>query len=83
MSKLTNEERKLWADGFFSEPHDLPGEELFKMVYQWGRVGVVVDHNAPAFQSELRALLETLPTPSSVGVDTEPLSKDPLEARHG
>ncbi len=25
-------------------------KELFDMVYQWGKVGVVVDYRAPAFQ---------------------------------
>ena len=24
--------------------------QLFNMVYQWGRVGIVVDENCPAFQ---------------------------------
>jgi len=28
-------------------------EELFNMVYQWGRVGLVVDFTAPAFVSSL------------------------------
>jgi hypothetical protein len=28
---------------------DIP-RELFEMVYQWGRVGVVVDEHCPAFK---------------------------------
>lgn len=28
-------------------------KELFDMVYQWGRVGIVTDHEAPAFRSQL------------------------------
>lgn len=32
-------------------------KDLFKMVYDWGRVGIVVDYHAPAFQSELKKLL--------------------------
>ena len=24
--------------------------QLFSMVYQWGRVGIIVDENCPAFQ---------------------------------
>lgn len=33
-------------------------KELFDMVYQWGRVGIVVDENAPAFNSVLDELVE-------------------------
>jgi hypothetical protein len=38
--------------------NDLPSieEELFKMVYQWGRVGIVVDYTAPAYQQMLGRL---------------------------
>lgn len=32
-------------------------EDLFKMVYQWGRVGLIVDENAPAFRSSLKDLV--------------------------
>lgn len=35
-------------------------DELFKMVYQWGRVGVVVDLTAPAFQDILKEVLEAI-----------------------
>ena len=35
-------------------------KELFKMVYQWGRVGLVVDETAPAFQSALTTLIATI-----------------------
>jgi hypothetical protein len=34
--------------------------ELFKMVYQWGRVGVVVDSSAPAFQEQLKQVIGSL-----------------------
>ena len=34
--------------------------ELFKMVYQWGRVGVVVDSSAPAFQEQLKEVIGSL-----------------------
>ena len=30
--------------------------ELFEMVYQWGRVGVVVDEHAPSYQRTLNAI---------------------------
>ena len=30
--------------------------KLFKTVYDWGRVGVVVDENAPAFREILKEL---------------------------
>ncbi len=36
---------------------DLLVKDLFKMVYMWGRVGVKVDHTAPAYQSSIKALL--------------------------
>lgn len=31
--------------------------QLFNMVYQWGRVGIVADWTAPAFQSTIQALI--------------------------
>lgn len=31
---------------------------LFEMVYQWGRVGIVVDETAPAFLSQLATIVE-------------------------
>ncbi len=31
---------------------------LFDMVYRWGQVGLVTDHNAPAFKATLRAITE-------------------------
>lgn len=31
-------------------------KELFDMVYQWGRVGAVVDYKAPAFQRDIKEL---------------------------
>ena len=34
--------------------------ELFRMVYQWGRVGVVVDSSAPAFQEQLKEVIGSL-----------------------
>jgi hypothetical protein len=36
-------------------PED-PAKELFDMVYQWGRVGIVTDHKCPAFQDKIKAL---------------------------
>jgi hypothetical protein len=34
-------------------------QELFEVVYQWGRVGVVTDHNAPTYRELLqRAVAE-------------------------
>ena len=32
-------------------------KELFDMVYQWGKVGVVTDHNAPAFSDLLNSIV--------------------------
>lgn len=37
---------------------DLDIKELFDMVYQWGRVGVVVDYTAPAFVSTLADIIK-------------------------
>jgi hypothetical protein len=34
--------------------------ELFRMVYQWGKVGVVVDSSAPAFQEQLKEVIGSL-----------------------
>jgi hypothetical protein len=34
-------------------PDDLLDKHLFDMVYQWGRVGIVVDYMAPAFQQTI------------------------------
>jgi len=31
-------------------------QELFEMVYEWGQYGVVVDHQAPAFQRLLQQI---------------------------
>ena len=36
---------------------DIP-RELFEMVYQWGRVGIIVDENSPAFKETIKDLLE-------------------------
>lgn len=33
------------------------GKTIFDMVYQWGRVGVVVDYTAPAYQDEIKKLI--------------------------
>lgn len=43
--------------GSVLQPADNIARDLFKMVYDWGRVGIVVDYHAPAFQSELKKLL--------------------------
>jgi len=32
--------------------------ELFEMVYQWGRVGIIVDETCPAFNGIVDKLLE-------------------------
>jgi len=32
-------------------------KELFEMVYQWGRVGIVTDEKAPAFQQTVAELI--------------------------
>lgn len=37
---------------------ELEKEKLFKMVYQWGRFGLVVDHTAPAFNDQLLKLYD-------------------------
>jgi hypothetical protein len=34
--------------------------ELFKMVYQWGKFGVVVDSSAPAFQEQLKEVIGSI-----------------------
>ena len=34
--------------------------ELFDMVYQWGRVGVIVDENCPAFQDLMDEIKELI-----------------------
>lgn len=31
-------------------------KKLFEMVYQWGRVGIVVDYKAPAFQQAIKEI---------------------------
>lgn len=31
-------------------------KELFDMVYQWGRVGIVVDFRSPAFQKAVKEI---------------------------
>jgi hypothetical protein len=31
-------------------------KELFDMVYQWGRVGIVVDFRSPAFQKVIKKI---------------------------
>lgn len=31
-------------------------KEMFEMVYQWGRVGIVVDENCPAYKSVIKKL---------------------------
>lgn len=38
----------------------LPGKikDLFEMVYKWGRVGIVVDYNAPAFLNKLGDIMD-------------------------
>lgn len=35
-------------------------QELFNMVYQWGRVGIVTDYTCPAFQDKLKECFLTL-----------------------
>lgn len=37
---------------------ELLAQQLFNMVYGWGKVGIVVDENSPAFQSKLNEILE-------------------------
>ena len=39
------------------EPKDLP-REIFETVYQWGRVGIVVDENCPTFKGLIEDLLK-------------------------
>lgn len=39
---------------------ELLKKQLFQMIYQWGRVGVVVDETAPAYQDLLIELLKAL-----------------------
>lgn len=33
-------------------------KEIFDMVYAWGRVGIVVDENAPAYRNTIKELLK-------------------------
>jgi hypothetical protein len=33
-------------------------KELFTMVYQWGRVGIVTDEHSPAFREQLREVMK-------------------------
>lgn len=33
-------------------------KEIFDTVYQWGRVGIIVDENAPTFKRILQKLYE-------------------------
>lgn len=33
-------------------------KELFNMVYMWGKIGIVVDENAPAFQSLIKSIIK-------------------------
>jgi hypothetical protein len=33
-------------------------KEMFETVYQWGRVGIVVDHTCPTYQSYIRLILK-------------------------
>ncbi len=35
-------------------------KELFDMVYAWGRIGIVVDFTAPAFQDKLQEFINSL-----------------------
>jgi predicted DNA-binding WGR domain protein len=32
--------------------------ELFEMVYQWGRVGVITDEHCPAFKDKLAEIIQ-------------------------
>ena len=34
--------------------HSIIEKELFDMVYQWGRVGIVTDENCNAFQDKIK-----------------------------
>ena len=37
---------------------DYKAKEIFDMVYQWGRLGIVVDFTAPAYQEAIEELLK-------------------------
>jgi hypothetical protein len=48
------------ADGKDKPQENPKGKELFDMVYQWGRVGVVTDHTCNAYQEKLKELIKEL-----------------------
>jgi hypothetical protein len=45
------------AQGHQADKLSFEIEKLFRMVYMWGRVGIVVDENAPAFRTSLKDLV--------------------------
>lgn len=50
----TNERKKLTRVESVNEV-----KELFEMIYQWGRVGIVVDYKSPVFQKGIKKIKET------------------------
>jgi len=55
LSELDGEEYISYAEDwkFEADVEEKIAKELFNMVYQWGRIGMVVDHNAPAFKEKI------------------------------
>lgn len=48
------------------EDRKLLEKSIFDMVYQWGRVKIVVDFTAPAYQEEIKQLREIVAREQSV-----------------
>jgi len=49
---------KLYAAGPFLNDKQRIEKELFDMVYQWGRVGLVTDESCNSFQGKIRELIK-------------------------
>lgn len=45
MDCMSNEEKNLY-------------KELFNMVYEWGRVGIITDENSTAFQEKIKEIVD-------------------------
>lgn len=63
----SNGEQMYCSRGHSAEPYEIKKEiarekrikELFDMVYQWGRVGIITDEDAPAFREIIDELVDT------------------------
>lgn len=57
-------------------------QQLFECVYQWGRVGIVIDHHAPTYVELLRKAADELPQDFYEALNICPADGDVIDGSH-